>query len=142
MIKSKTLISSTLVSAAMVFLSGCAGSYEPVPNLAKLDAKFVDKKWDGKKILENEVCGLYGGEGNTPKIMVSNIPQGANAIIMEVNDLGYQPLSNNGGHGKIGFWINKGSSSTTLESIPEDKAKKDDEKSKLLGETRIEFGRY
>lgn len=182
------IISSSVALLVSIGLTGCAGGYEPVPNMTKLDAKFLDKKWDGKKIPKDDVCGIFGGKGETPKIMVNNIPKGANAIIMEVNDLGYAPLSRNGGHGKIGFWIEKNSSTAILIPVPEDKAKNlpagtfieraslskgkyasngylapcsggrnhlyvadikavykaktDDEKSMLLGETNIQFGRY
>ena len=52
------------------------------------------------------------------------------------------PLSTNGGHGKIGFWIKKASSFIILVPITKNKAKKEDEKSMLLGETRINLGRY
>jgi hypothetical protein len=98
-------------------LSGCAGTYEPVPNMVKLDAKFSNTNWNGKEIPDNQWCSLFGGNGSTPKIKLSNIPKGTNAIIMEVNDESYMPLSSNGGHGKIGFWIKKGSSSVTLVSV-------------------------
>lgn len=178
---------STLV--ATISFSGCAGGYEPVPNMAKLDTKFADNKWDGKKIPKDQVCSLFTKKaGSTPSLTISNIPAGTNAIIVEINDEGYMPLSNNGGHGKIGFWIDEGSSTVTLPAVPGEiyenlpknsfiesasrskgkyatrgylppcsggrnhmysaeikavyKAKSDEEKSKLLGESYIQFGRY
>ena len=183
-----TIILGAITLAISIGLSGCTGGYEPGPNMAKLDAKFLDASWDGKKIPNNQQCGNFGGNGSTPKMMINNVPKGANAIIMEVNDLNYAPLSTGGGHGKIGFWINKNSSSITLVSVPGEtssklpsgtfieraslaggsyatsgylppcsggknhmytatikavyKAKNEGEKSKLLGETRIELGRY
>ena len=39
-----------------------------------------------------------------PHFVVSNIPEGTNAIIVvEYNDLSFPPLSSGGGHGKIGY---------------------------------------
>lgn len=188
MILNNKYILSALALAATLTFGGCASSYQPAKNMAKLDANFADSKWDGKKIPGNQVCSLFGGKGATPKMNISNIPQGTNAIIMEINDEGYAPLSSNGGHGKVGFWVDKGNKSITLKSVPGDsynnlpkgtfieqaskaggkyatsgylppcsggknhmysakiqavyKAKNDDEVSKLLGETYIQFGRY
>ena len=45
------------------------------------------------------------------------MPSGANAIIVEFNDESYAPLSSNGGHGQIGFWIN-GGGTVNLVSVP------------------------
>lgn len=186
--KLKSIFLSFSTIATTAILAGCAGGYEPVPNMAKIDAKFADKSWNGEKIPKGQQCQLFSGKGATPKMMVSNLPAGTNAIIMEVNDLNYAPLSTNGGHGKIGFWIKEGSTSVTLvpvpghtsKNLPEGtfierasmskgryatsgylppcsggrnhmytatikavyKAKKDDEKSKLLGETSLNLGRY
>lgn len=53
-----------------------------------------------------------------PALQVKNIPAGADAIIVEFNDRNYQPLSWNGGHGKIGFRIAEGSGSALLPSAP------------------------
>lgn len=189
MFLNKTYFMVIVAIVLAVTFNGCTGGYEPVPNMTKLDAKFADSKWDGKKIPKDQVCSLFTKKaGSTPSLIISNIPKGANAIIMEINDEGYLPLSNDGGHGKVGFWIQKGSSSVTLptvpgemyENLPKDtfiesaskskgryatrgylppcsggrnhmysaeikavyKAKKDDEKSLLLGETYIQFGNY
>ena len=54
---------------------------------------------------------------STPALTVSGIPAGANAIIVELNDATYQPLSYDGGHGKIGFWIT-GGGQATLRAVP------------------------
>ena len=51
------------------------------------------------------------GIGATTALSVENIPAGANAIIVEFNDRSYQPLSYDGGHGKIGYWIEEDSTS-------------------------------
>lgn len=182
----KKIILGSVVLAIMLGLSGCVGGYEPVKNMAKLDAKFADSKWDGKKIPSNQVC--FADTAATPPLTISNLPEGTNAIIMEVNDESYSPLSSGGGHGQIGFWIEEGKSTVTLPAVPGHatknlpkntfierasrskgryatqgylppcsggrnhmysakikavyKAKSDNETSKLLGETYIQFGRY
>jgi hypothetical protein len=110
----KQIITGFIIVLAIIF-SGCAGSYTPVKNMAKLDAKFADSAWDGKKIPMNQVC--FTDTGSTPPLTISNIPQGTNAILMEVNDENYSPLSSGGGHGIVGFWIDKGSSTVTLPAV-------------------------
>ena len=91
-----------------VLLMGCVtgGSYKPVSDkLPGLTVSFADKAWDGKKIPAGQHCQVFGGNGSTPALKVSNIPAGANAIIIEYNDQSYGPLSNGGGHGTIGYRI-------------------------------------
>lgn len=182
----KRLLLGSVVIALALGVSGCTSGYEPVPNMAKLDAKFADSKWDGKKIPSTQVC--FTDTAATPSLTISNVPKGTNAIIMEINDENYAPLSSGGGHGKVGFWIDAESSTVTIpavightaKNLPSGtfieadsrskgryatrgylppcsggrnhmysanikavyKAKSDDEKSKLLGETYIQFGRY
>lgn len=102
-------------------ISGCVtgGGYKPVAeNLPSLKVSFADPAWTGKAIPSGQHCQLLGGKGATPALKIENIPAGANAVIVEFNDLSYAPLSNNGGHGKIGYWI-KGNSAT-LVSVPGD----------------------
>ncbi|WP_186300262.1 hypothetical protein [Denitromonas ohlonensis] len=58
------------------------------------------------------MCSNFGGKDVSPALKVSNIPTGANAIIIQFNDRDYGPLSNNGGHGTIGYWVSGGGSAT------------------------------
>ena len=85
---------------------------------ADLEVSLADPAWDGKKIPKGQQCTKFGGKGATPAMQVGNIPAEANAIIVEFNDRNYQPLSWNGGHGKIGFRIAEGSGSALLPSVP------------------------
>ena len=85
---------------------------------ADLKVSFADAAWDGEKVPKGQQCTKFRGKGETPSLKVENIPVGANAIIVEFNDRSYQPLSYDGGHGKIGFWIAEGTSSFTLPSVP------------------------
>ena len=86
-------------------------------NAAELSVTFADPAWDGKNIPDGQQCTLFEGKGATPALRVENIPAGANAIIVEFNDQDYRPLSRDGGHGKIGFWVQEGSPSAMLPSV-------------------------
>ena len=70
---------------------------------AKLQVSFADSSWTGKKIPKGQHCKKFGGEGSTPELKVSGIPEGTTAILVEFNDASYQPLSSRGGHGIVGF---------------------------------------
>ena len=61
--------------------------------------------WDGISVPEGQQCRLFGGNGATPMIILQGLP--ANTVQMRVafNDKSYAPLSENGGHGVIGFSV-------------------------------------
>ena len=83
-----------------------------------LELAFVDSDWDGDKIPNGQQCHRQDGENpSTPRIQVSNIPEGADAIILEFSDRTYSPM-NNGGHGKIGFEISEGTNEVVIPSVP------------------------
>ena len=69
----------------------------------KLQVSFADPIWTGKKIPKGQHCRKFGGNGATPELKVSGIPEGTTAILVEFNDASYQPLSSRGGHGIVGF---------------------------------------
>lgn len=101
-------------------LGGCvtSGSYKPVSeNLPELTVSFADPAWTGGAIPSGKQCSNFGGKDESPSFVVENIPAGANAIIVEYNDLGFAPLSSGGGHGKIGYWIEAGNKAV-LPSVP------------------------
>ncbi len=89
----------------------------PAP-VAGLKVSFADSAWNGDTIPDGQQCTKFYGEGGTPSLRVENIPAGANAIIVEFNDRDYPPLSEDGGHGKIGFWVTEGSNSAVLPPVP------------------------
>lgn len=102
-----------------LLISGCVsnGGYKPASDkLPGLTVSFVNPEWNGKTIPSGQQCRMFGGKGGTPALKVDDIPAGANAIIIEYNDLSFGPLSNGGGHGTIGHWI-KGPSAT-LAAVP------------------------
>lgn len=118
--RSKTSLNFAVIFVpAALLIGGCvsSGGYKPVSeNLPALKVSFADPAWKGQTIPAGQHCRLFGGKGATPALKVENIPAGANAIIVEYNDLSYSPLSSDGGHGKIGYWI-KGNS-VVLPSVP------------------------
>ncbi len=85
---------------------------------ADLVVTLTDPAWNGFQIPAGQQCSKFGGKGATPAMRIENIPAGANAIIVEFNDRDYQPLSDDGGHGKIGFRIKKGAKSADLPAVP------------------------
>ncbi len=72
--------------------------------------------WDGKTVPDGQQCALFGGHGATPEIIVQGLPAGTVQIRAEFNDKSYTPLSENGGHGVIGFAVQ--GANPVLPSIP------------------------
>lgn len=108
----------TIACAAVLSTACVSGGYKPVTDpLPGLKLSFADPAWNGKQIPSGQQCQMFGGKGGTPAIKIENIPAGANAIIVEYNDLSFAPLSHGGGHGKIGQWT-EGASSLTLLAVP------------------------
>ena len=81
---------------------------------AELTVVFADPAWTGDKIPEGQHCKKFGGNGATPPLIVSGIPAGANAIVVQ----SYDKLSRDGGHGKVGYLIPDGATEATLNAVP------------------------
>ncbi|MDK3017945.1 YbhB/YbcL family Raf kinase inhibitor-like protein [Pseudodonghicola flavimaris] len=77
--------------------------------------------WNGKTIPKGAQCGQQGGSGLTPPIVLSGLPKGTVAVLVEYDDRDYRPLSSGGGHGILLYPV-KGSSAT-LPQVPEMTAK-------------------
>ena len=103
-----------------VFLTGsvpCLSS-EKKEGTGDLHVSFADPDWDGKIVPTGQQCQKFGGNNpHSPRLTVKNIPNGANALIMEYSDRSYAPMDN-GGHGRIGFIIAAGVSEVTVPSVP------------------------
>jgi hypothetical protein len=102
-------LSMAIVALVLVPMSASA---------ADLEVAFADPNWTGKRIPKGQHCMKFGGNGETPPLIVSGIPAGANAIVVEFNDKSYRPLSYDGGHGKVGFLIPDGAIEATLIAVP------------------------
>ncbi|MBV0913974.1 hypothetical protein KTJ87_16455 [Rhodobacteraceae bacterium ASV31] len=64
--------------------------------------------WDGNRVPSGQQCSAHGGNGSTPPMRVSGIPDAAVMLVFEYNDKSYQPLSRNGGHGIVGVGVRPG----------------------------------
>lgn len=107
-----------LLAVTAFGLAACQTTgYQPVSDrLPSLTLAFADASWNGKTIPVGQHCRQFGGNGATPALRVSGIPAGANAVIVEFNDLSFPQLSTDGGHGKIGFWVS--GETATLPPVP------------------------
>ena len=63
-----------------------------------LKVQHLDGSWDGKTIPKNGVCLRRGGEGFSPKIGISMMPEETKSIRLIFTDLNY---GKEGGHGGI-----------------------------------------
>lgn len=72
--------------------------------------------WDGKTVPSGQQCELFGGKGATPPMKATGLPDGTKWVYVEFNDRDYRALSNNGGHGVIGYPAAGGSAD--LYSVP------------------------
>ncbi len=100
-----------------MFVKSCIIS---VMTLAGSAAFALDVKlgggWTGKAVPNGQQCRLHGGNGATPPMVVSGIPDGTKWIVMEFNDKDYRPLSTKGGHGVLAYPA-KGST-TSVPALP------------------------
>jgi hypothetical protein len=112
----KKLVYGVVALAITVGFTGC-GKYDPVPNMAKLNVKFADSKWDGKTVPKNEVCGRYNSkDAKTPRLLINNLPSTTNKIILSFSDETYTKMSN-GGHGVISYKIIEGTKRIEVPSV-------------------------
>ncbi len=72
--------------------------------------------WDESKVPDGQQCRLFGGDGATPPMQISGLPEGTATVRVQFNDKSYPPLADNGGHGVIGFVAHAGD--ITLPAVP------------------------
>ena len=104
------------LAAATAACQTAVGDRMGADELPALEVAFAGGGWDGATIPPGQHCRKFGGEGATPPLAVRGIPEGANAVVVAFNDESYQPLSYDGGHGKVGFWTSGGEAS--LPAVP------------------------
>ncbi|MBU2964232.1 hypothetical protein Q4508_13210 [Amphritea sp. 2_MG-2023] len=86
-------------------------------NAFALEAKFADTAWDGNQIPAGQQCQKFGGQNpSTPALVVSDIPAGANAIVLEYSDRDSKKMDN-GGHGRMQFMFNGSEREVTIPSV-------------------------
>jgi hypothetical protein len=96
----KRIILNSVLALGLLSLVGCT-SYMPSKK-ADMKVSFADSKWDGVTVPKNEVCKWAGGNGATPTLKVSNLPNGTSKVLVLFSDFTYKPMDN-GGHGQIGI---------------------------------------
>lgn len=106
----------SLLMASCGTTSGNKRDYVQVNPLKVLKVEFANSKWNEEKIPIEETCKTSNSH-KTPSLIISQIPVGTNAIIMEYSDKTL-PFMDNGGHGKIGYALPDGTDGTTTITIP------------------------
>jgi len=66
----------------------------------------LDAPWTGKAVPDGQQCTLFGGNGSTPPMQVSNLPEGTASLIVEYDDKSYPPMATDGGHGTLMYPVN------------------------------------
>jgi len=107
-----------VIALNALFISAFSQSNMQVKQGSSLNVSFVNPLWNGKEVPMIGICKLCGGEGKSPELKISNIPDSANIIVIEFNDRDYNPLSQNGGHGAISVSSLK-KTEVIVPSIPE-----------------------
>lgn len=87
----------SLVLAAMLSLA-------PAPALAEMAAA-LSPPWDGQVIPADQICALHGGQGMTPPMMLTGLPEETASVAVEYNDISFPSMAFNGGHGVVGFAV-------------------------------------
>jgi len=99
------------------FFNALAITFFVSTNAFALDAKFADESWDGVKVPAGQQCQKFGGTNPaTPKLIVSEIPPGSNALVLEYSDRNYEVMDN-GGHGVMKFTFDTGKSQVEVPSV-------------------------
>lgn len=106
----KKLFGTALAIAALA-------SAAPAFAQSQLDVSFADPAWTGEAVPEGQHCSLQGGEGATPALDISGVPEGTSEIHVAFSDETYQPM-NNGGHGTIGFEVTPADGAVSIPSVP------------------------
>lgn len=87
-------------------------------NAFAIDVKFADNAWDGVKVPEGQQCQKFGGiNPSTPRLIISDIPAGSDAILLEYSDRDSKKM-NNGGHGVMRFKINTTAENVEIPVVP------------------------
>lgn len=83
-----------------------------------LDVRFAESVWDGVKIPEGQQCQKFGGHNpSTPTFIVTGVPAGSNAIVLEYSDRDSKKM-NNGGHGRMSFAFDSTVDNVKIPSVP------------------------
>ena len=85
------------VFLAIVFLAGNSNAGDT------LVVEHIDKSWNSKKVPKKGVCLRRGGDGFSPEIRISKIPESATLLKLMFTDMNF---GKEGGHGGIQTTVN------------------------------------
>ncbi|WP_373356902.1 hypothetical protein [Pseudoroseicyclus sp. CXY001] len=97
-----------------VLLSGLVVTCLAGAASAEMSAQLMGA-WTGGPIPEGQHCALQGGDGATPPIQITGIPEGTAFIVASFSDTTYAPMAD-GGHGTIMFPVR--GDSAELPAVP------------------------
>jgi phosphatidylethanolamine-binding protein (PEBP) family uncharacterized protein len=70
-----------------------------------MEVELTDRDWDGTKIPKGQQCDKFGGDKpSSPKLHITNIPDGSDLILLAYSDRDAKNM-NNGGHGIMSYSI-------------------------------------
>jgi len=86
--------------------------------VSAMNIEFADSTWNGIKIPDGQQCQKFGGAAPaTPKLIISEIPAGADALVLEYSDRDSKKM-NNGGHGIMKFTLQQAVEKVELPPVP------------------------
>jgi hypothetical protein len=78
---------SVIIYLCVACIFACSDSrFESADVVADLSVSFADARWDGKKVPKCGQCTLCDGEGLSPTLIISNIPEGTDFLVVEYRD--------------------------------------------------------
>lgn len=84
----------------------------------ELSAAFTESAWQEESVPEGQQCQRFGGKNpQSPEVKVENIPEDADAIVLEFSDRSVERMDN-GGHGKVGYKLSGERDAVTVPSVP------------------------
>ncbi|MGH1470786.1 MAG: hypothetical protein ACRBCS_06305 [Cellvibrionaceae bacterium] len=114
----KSLCLTSLQSFKSLIFIFCILTVSVSVKADQLALAFTDTVWTSKGIPEGQQCHRFKGVNpQSPELIVKNIPAEATAIILEFSDRSFANMDK-GGHGKVGYKIEKGVKEMTIPRIP------------------------
>ena len=79
-------VGSFILVTIVCFVACSDSEYRSVENVVDLSISFSDPIWDGKKVPKRGQCTNCQGEGLSPPMLISNIPEKTDFLIVEYKD--------------------------------------------------------
>lgn len=115
--REKIMKKTSALFGIFFLLTACASA--EYPDAGSLSVSFIKPSEWGRGVFESPfppsmLCKAEGGVGKTPALYVDNIPENANLLILEINNLTNPALAYDGGMGSVGFYHEQGQTDATL----------------------------